>query len=150
MKTNVKSAVSLVAASVLSAIVFGNAIADTPTAAKAFAAQSSPATTASKVSYRVLGESQDSGLGDLPSTYTAAEYQRTNIVVAGESLDSGLGDLSPTYTAAEFQRPAVLLAGAKQDSGLGDLHANYTGAEFQRPAILVASATRNSAGQMSR
>ena len=150
MKTNVKSAVSLAAASVLSAIIFGNAIADTPKPVKAFAFQSSHATVAAADSYRVLGESQDSGLGDLPASYTAAEFQRTNIIVAGESLDSGLGDLSPTYTAAEFQRPAVHVAGGKQDSGLGDLHANYTGAEFQRPAILVASVSQNSAGQMSR
>ena len=37
MKTNVKSAVSLVAVTVFSAIVFGNAIADTPKPVNAFA-----------------------------------------------------------------------------------------------------------------
>src|SRR6266704_5085507 len=53
-------------------------------------------------SCQVLGESLDSGLGDLSPSYTAAEFQRYH--VAGESLDSGLGDLSPSYTAAEFQK----------------------------------------------
>jgi len=48
-------------------------------------------------SFQVLGESLDSGLGDLSPSYTAAEFQRYR--VAGESLDSGLGDLSPSYTA---------------------------------------------------
>ena len=52
--------------------------------------------------FYILGEKQDSGLGDLSPSYTAAEFQRYR--VAGESLDSGLGDLSPSYTAAEFQK----------------------------------------------
>ena len=151
MNTNVKSAVSLVAATVLSAIVFTNAGADTPKPVKASVIRSSHATTAAPVSYRVVGESLDSGLGDLPSTYTAAEFQLSKIVVAGESLDSGLGDLPYTYTAAEYQRAAVLYVGAKQDSGLGDLPANYTASEYQRPEMLVAGATRSgSSGQMSR
>ena len=149
MQTNVKSAVSLVAVTVFSAIVFGNAIADTPKPVNAFAIESSHAPIVSPVSTRVVGESLDSGLGDLPSTYTAVEFQCSTTVVVGESQDSGLGDLPATYTAAEYQRAAVFYAGAKQDSGLGDLPANYTGAEFQR-AILVASATRTSIGQLSR
>ena len=59
-------------------------------------------------SFQVLGESLDSGLGDLSPSYTAAEFQRYR--VAGESLDSGLGDLSPSYTAAEFQKKQLLAA----------------------------------------
>ena len=66
-------------------------------------------------SFQVLGESLDSGLGDLSPSYTAAEFQRYR--VAGESLDSGLGDLSASYTAAEFQRYRV--AGESLDSGFG-------------------------------
>ena len=80
-------------------------------------------------SFQVLGESLDSGLGDLSPSYTAAEFQR-GYRVAGESLDSGLGDLSPSYTAAEFQR-GYQVAGQKQDSGLGDLPPSYTAAEFR-------------------
>src|SRR5439155_5410779 len=78
--------------------------------------------------FQVLGESQDSGLGDLSPSYTAAEFQRVR--VGGESQDSGLGDLSPSYAAAEFQRCRV--AGESQDSGLGDLPPSYAAAEFQR------------------
>src|SRR6266851_2633115 len=59
-------------------------------------------------SFQVLGESLDSGLGDLSPGYTAAEFQRVR--VAGESLDSGLGDLSPSYTAAEFQKKQLVAA----------------------------------------
>ena len=58
-------------------------------------------------SFQVLGESLDSGLGDLSPSYTAAEYQRS-YRVAGESLDSGLGDLPASYTAAEFQNMQVV------------------------------------------
>ena len=58
--------------------------------------------------FQVLGESLDSGLGDLSPSYTAAEFQRYR--VAGESLDSGLGDLSPSYTAAEFQKKQLVAA----------------------------------------
>jgi len=85
-------------------------------------------------SFQVLGESLDSGLGDLSSSYTAAEFQRVR--VAGESLDSGLGDLSPSYTAAEFQR--VRVAGESLDSGLGALPASYTAAEFQKKQLVAA------------
>jgi len=56
----------------------------------------------------VPGEKLDSGLGDLSSSYTAAEFQQSAVTrshaVPGEKLDSGLGDLSSSYTAAEFQR----------------------------------------------
>ena len=81
----------------------------------------------------VLGESRDSGLGDLSPSYAAAEFQRYR--VAGESLDSGLGNLSPSYTAAEFQRYRV--AGESLDSGLGALPASYTAAEFQKNQIVA-------------
>jgi hypothetical protein len=88
----------------------------------------------------VPGEKLDSGLGDLSSSYTAAEFQQSAVTrshaVPGEKLDSGLGDLSPSYTAAEFQQPAVTrshaVPGEKLDSGLGDLSSSYTAAEFQR------------------
>ena len=86
-------------------------------------------------SFQVLGESLDSGLGDLSPSYTAAEFQR-GYRVAGESLDSGLGDLSPSYTAAEFQR-GYQVAGEKQDNGLGALPASYTAAEFQKQVIVA-------------
>jgi len=85
-------------------------------------------------SFQVLGESLDSGLGDLSPSYTAAEFQRVR--VAGESLDSGLGDLSPSYTAAEFQRYRV--AGESLDSGLGALPASYTAAEFQKKQLVAS------------
>src|SRR5258708_37895920 len=52
-------------------------------------------------SFQVLGESLDSGLGDLSPSYTGAEFQR-GYRVAGESLDSGLGGLSPSSTAEEI------------------------------------------------
>ena len=84
--------------------------------------------------FQVLGESLDSGLGDLSPSYTAAEFQRVR--VAGEKRDSGLGDLSPSYTAAEFQRYRV--AGESLDSGLGALPASYTAAEFQKKQLVAA------------
>jgi hypothetical protein len=83
--------------------------------------------------FYVLGESQDSGLGDLSPSYAAAEFQRYR--VAGESLDSGLGDLPASYAAAEFQRYRV--AGESQDSGLGDLPASYAAAEFQKQIVVA-------------
>src|SRR6266699_378715 len=86
-------------------------------------------------SFQVLGESLDSGLGDLSPSYTAAEFQKS-YHVAGESLDSGLGDLSPSYTAAEFQKNHHV-AGDKRDSGLGDLSPSYTAAEFQKTQIVA-------------
>src|SRR6266704_155194 len=85
-------------------------------------------------SFQVLGESLDSGLGDLSPSYTAAEFQRYR--VAGESLDSGVGDLSPAYTGAEFQKYRV--AGESLDSGLGDLSPSYTAAEFQKKQLVAA------------
>jgi hypothetical protein len=65
---------------------------------------------------QVLGESLDSGLGELASNYTAQEFVP---VVLGESQDSGLGELGPKYTAAEFVFKPVL--GESLDSGLGEL-----------------------------
>jgi hypothetical protein len=66
-------------------------------------------------SFQVLGESLDSGLGDLSPSYTAAEFQMKTAQndyrayrVIGESLDSGLGELSPSYTAAEFQKNQIV------------------------------------------
>src|SRR6266705_4527809 len=85
------------------------------------------------MSFQVLVESLDSGLGALSPSYTAAEFRRYR--VAGESLDSGLGDLSPSYTAAEFQRYRV--SGESLDSGLGELPASYTAAEFQKKQVLA-------------
>lgn len=100
--------------------------------------------------FYVLGESQDSGLGDLPRSYTGAEFQKkmarsidpmpealdSPYYVLGESRDSGLGDLPATYAAAEFQLYRV--AGESQDSGLGNLPASYTAAEFQRQIVVAA------------
>jgi hypothetical protein len=86
-------------------------------------------------SVRVLGEKLDSGLGDLPSSYTAEEFRAAH--VAGEKLDSGLGDLSPEYTAAEFQ--TYRIAGESLDSGLGNLPSSYTAAEFQKSAQVIAT-----------
>ena len=84
--------------------------------------------------FYVLGESQDSGLGDLSPSYAAAEFQRYR--VAGESQDSGLGDLPPSYAAAEFQRYQV--AGESQDSGLGNLSPTYAAAEFRKQVVVAA------------
>jgi hypothetical protein len=93
--------------------------------------------------FQVLGESLDSGLGELSPAYTAAEFQK-NYQVAGESLDSGLGDLPPSYTAAEFQMKtaqndyrAYRVIGESLDSGLGDLPVGYTAAEFQTKQVLA-------------
>jgi hypothetical protein len=97
----------------------------------------------------IPGEKLDSGLGDLPSGYTAAEFQRAetqpNVLgyhVLGEKLDSGLGDLPPSYTAAEFQRAQFQLKltgyhvlGEKLDSGLGELTLD------QRPDIVATRKT---------
>ena len=68
---------------------------------------------------KVIGESLDSGLGALPSNYSAAEYNYEGWV-RGASLDSGLGSLSATYTAAEYM-PIGWVRGEKMDSGLGEL-----------------------------
>jgi hypothetical protein len=57
---------------------------------------------------RVLGESLDSGLGNLASTYTAEEFlKRPAGHIAGEKLDSGLGSLSQEEVrriVADYQR----------------------------------------------
>ena len=84
--------------------------------------------------HHVPGESLDSGLGQLPADYTAAEYQYR---VPGESLDSGLGELSASYNGAEFFK----VPGESQDSGLGELPADYTAAEYQREPIRSADAS---------
>jgi hypothetical protein len=70
------------------------------------------------------------------SADTACDAMDNSFQVLGESLDSGLGDLSPSYTAAEFQRYQV--AGESLDSGLGALPASYTAAEFQRKQLVAA------------
>lgn len=84
----------------------------------------------------VLGEKLDSGLGDLPASYTAAEFQTQ---VVGQKLDSGLGDLPSGYAAAEFLPKAALsgyrVLGESLDSGLGDLPPSYTASEFQKRAV---------------
>ena len=89
-------------------------------------------------SFQVLGESLDSGLGDLSPSYTAAEFQR-GYQVAGEKKDSGLGDLPPSYTAAEFRTKMAhyRVIGESLDSGLGALPASYTAAEFQKQVIVA-------------
>jgi hypothetical protein len=66
----------------------------------------------------------------------AYDFMDNSFQVLGESLDSGLGDLSPAYTAAEFQK-GYQLAGEKQDSGLGDLPTSYTAAEFQKHMVVA-------------
>jgi hypothetical protein len=62
---------------------------------------------------RVAGESLDSGLGALPSTYTGREFLKLSPgYVAGEKQDSGLGSVSQeelrrvvsAYEAAVSQR----------------------------------------------
>ena len=68
---------------------------------------------------KVVGESLDSGLGSLPSNYSAAEYNYEGWV-RGASLDNGLGGLSASYTAAEYM-PKGWVRGEKMDSGLGEL-----------------------------
>ena len=85
---------------------------------------------------RVVGESLDSGLGELPPTYTAAEYN-TPGWVRGESMDSGLGELPPTYTASEYMY-AGWVRGESLDSGLGELPPTYNAAEYL-PDLLVAT-----------
>jgi len=68
---------------------------------------------------KVVGESLDSGLGALPASYSAAEYNYEGWV-RGASLDSGLGSLSASYSAAEYM-PKGWVRGEKMDSGLGEL-----------------------------
>ena len=94
-----------------------------------------PTADANEGSFQVLGEKQDSGLGDLSPSYTGAEFLHTQRV-AGEKRDSGLGELSSGYTAVEYQR-ANRVAGESLDSGLGDLPASYTAAEFQKQVVAV-------------
>ena len=70
------------------------------------------------------------------SADAASDAMDNSFQVLGESLDSGLGDLSPSYTAAEFQR--VRVAGESLDSGLGALPAGYTAAEFQKKQLVAS------------
>ena len=85
---------------------------------------------------RVPGESLDSGLGKLPASYTAAEFNRPGWV-AGESIDTGLGELASTYTAAEYNKPGWV-RGESLDSGLGELPPTYNAAEYM-PDLRVAT-----------
>jgi len=64
----------------------------------------------------IVGEKRDGGLGDLPSSYTAAEFRQA--VRTADSMSEALD--SPHY-----------IVGEKRDSGLGDLAADYTAAELQ-------------------
>jgi hypothetical protein len=73
---------------------------------------------------RVLGESLDSGLGDLPAGYTAKEYMPSTFV-PGEKLDSGLGELAPGFWKQYLPESSVL--GEKLDSGLGELTSKRLG-----------------------
>ena len=74
-----------------------------------------------------------------PAVFSAAASDAMDnpFQVLGESLDSGLGDLSPAYTGAEFQK-IYRVAGEKQDSGLGELSPSYTAAEFQKKHLVAA------------
>ena len=85
---------------------------------------------------RVPGESLDNGLGKLPASYTAAEFNRPGWV-AGESIDTGLGELTSTYTAAEYNKPGWV-RGESLDSGLGELPPTYNAAEYM-PDLRVAT-----------
>jgi hypothetical protein len=108
--------------------------------------------------FYILGEKQDSGLGDLSPSYAAAEFQMKtaqNIgsmpealdspyYVLGESRDSGLGDLPTSYAAVEFQMQTAQndyrgyrVIGESLDSGLGALPAGYTAAEFQTKHVVA-------------
>ena len=69
-------------------------------------------------------EKLDSGLGQLPATYTAAEYRGDELRIVGESLDSGLGLLSPSYTGIEYVdvvRESLDTVAESLDSGLGEI-----------------------------
>jgi hypothetical protein len=82
---------------------------------------------------RVLGESLDSGLGELGPNYTAWEFMPAGSVL-GESLDSGLGELASDYTAWEFM-PTGRLLGESLDSGLGSLTREDLQQYVGKPAI---------------
>jgi len=56
---------------------------------------------------RVLGESLDSGLGELSANYTAWEFMPAGRLL-GESLDSGLGRLSREDMEMYTRSPAIL------------------------------------------
>lgn len=95
-----------------------------------------PFGAAAAADQRLPGESLDSGLGNLPASYAAAEYNRPGWV-AGETMDSGLGELPSTYTAAEYNRPGWV-RGESLDSGLGELPPTYNAAEYM-PDLVVAT-----------
>jgi len=56
---------------------------------------------------RVLGESLDSGLGELSANYTAWEFMPAGRLL-GESLDSGLGQLTREDVQMYMRAPAIL------------------------------------------
>jgi len=56
---------------------------------------------------RVLGESLDSGLGELSASYTAWEFMPAGSLL-GESLDSGLGRLNREDMEMYTRAPAIL------------------------------------------
>jgi hypothetical protein len=68
---------------------------------------------------------------------TSAAFGEQSARLLGESLDSGLGNLPATYKGDEFmKRPAGYVAGEKQDSGLGTVSQEelqrIVGAYYQR------------------
>jgi len=89
------------------------------------------------------------GADSMPEALDSAHY------VLGEKRDSGLGELSSTYTAAEFTQRAVQVTafgpmpealdslhyvlGEKRDTGLGDLPSSYAAAEFSGQAVQIAA-----------
>jgi len=89
---------------------------------------------------KVLGESLDSGLGELGPNYTGWEFMPAGRVL-GESLDSGLGQLGPNYTAWEFM-PAGRLLGESLDSGLGSLTREDLEPYMQKRAVVRTAVNR--------
>ena len=73
-----KFATSLIAVTAFSAIIFASASADSL----------KPAQSATVIA-AVAGEKLDGGLGDLPSGYTAAEFQHALYRAAGQEQNSG-------------------------------------------------------------
>ena len=93
-----KFSTGIVAVAAFSAIIFANTRLDSmkpvQPAADAAAVDALQSSAEPFGSFRIVGEKQDSGLGNLLQNYTAAEFQRSEYRVAGEKLDSGLGELS--------------------------------------------------------
>ena len=71
-----KFATSLVAVAAFSAIIFASTSADSMKPAQSAAVA-------------VAGEKLDGGLGDLPSSYTGAEFQHAGNRIAGQNRGSG-------------------------------------------------------------